>query len=324
MKEVSTQTFQEIFRSEKVQKLSDDYVSDEIMEFTHPFVSARHRVIKIEGISIVYRDWMVPSPLSMRTVHEEPFLKMQFEIEGHSAFTHKMLISCKHIDILHGKHTLLFLPEVDGTLFYPNSRKVLDVIFTVDFFKKLFGMDMNCLDSFGDAIEKSVPHLIGSESKVITATMSKVINDILYCEFHGIFKKTYIEAKVVELLNLQLAQFRKERDSTSIKLRKDDIDRLYHLKERIDANPGAPYSLAQLAEVAGFNDFKLKKGFKQLFGQTVFGYIHDVRMKSAYTLLQKGEHNVTDVSYLMGYKYVHHFSKAFKKKYGFTPKNIAK
>src|SRR5690606_19791289 len=110
-------------------------------EFTHPFVSARHRVIKIEGISIVYRDWMVPSPLSMRTVHEEPFLKMQFEIEGHSAFTHKMLISCKHIDILHGKHTLLFLPEVDGTLFYPNSRKVLDVIFTVDFFKKLFGMD---------------------------------------------------------------------------------------------------------------------------------------------------------------------------------------
>lgn len=325
MKEVSAQTFQEIFCPEKVLSLSSDtYISDEILEFKHSFVTAKHRIIKIDGVSIIYRDWVLPSPISMRTVHEQPFPKMQFEIEGHSAFTHKMPISCRHVDILNGKHTLLFLPEVDGILFYPNSRKVLDVTFTLDFFRKLFGNDMSCLDSFGSAIEKFTPHLIGAQSRVITASMSKVINDILYCEFQGIFKKTYIEAKVIELLNLQLDQFRRESQPVHIKLRKEDSDRLHDLKALIDSQPGASYSLAQLSELAGFNDFKLKKGFKQLFGQTVFGYINDVRMKNAYTLLKRGELNVTDVSFLMGYKYVHHFSKAFKKKYGFTPKNIEK
>ncbi|MFC6100480.1 helix-turn-helix transcriptional regulator [Olivibacter domesticus] len=324
-KHISHQTFQEIFQAEKGYNLSDTHISDEMMQFNHPYLKAAHRIITLEGICIIYRNWEMPFPISMFTKHEQPFLKMQFEIEGHSDFVRKTAIASRDVEILHGKHTLLFLPEVDGTLYYPSSRKVLDIVFSTVYFQKLFAHDLSCLGNLGKAIQENQPALIGNQSRIITNPMSKVIQEILNCPYHGIFKKTYIEAKIIELLNLQIDQFFNDRQTyplSTIKLHKEDVEKLRQIKDLITANPGANYSLMQLAEIAGVNDFKLKKGFKQLFGNTVFGYINDVRMQQSHALLQKGEHSIASISYLMGFKYPHHFAKAFKKKFGYTPKNV--
>ena len=202
----------------------------------------------------------------------------------------------------------------------------LDIVFSPTYFKKLFGPDLSCLGILGNAIKKSSPTLIGHQSKPITPQMSRVIVEILHCKFHGMFKKTYLEAKVIELLNLQIDQFNNDYKPSlsNFKLSQEDVDKLYYIKELIHKSPGADYSLMQLAKIAGFNDFKLKKGFKQLFGNTVFGYITNMRMQRSYELLQEGKHSITHIAYLMGYKYPHHFTKAFKMKFGFTPKNLKK
>jgi len=315
---------QEVFRAERIQSLSDALIHDDIIQFEHPYVTGRHRLINWEGVMLIYRDWTVPAPITLETKHEQPFLKMQFELDGHSSYAGKIITSCNQVDILHGRHTLLFLPEVEGTLFYPNSRKVLDVVFTRDYFCRIFEQDLQPLGKIGKAISQQHPGLLGKESRPLTPAMSQVINEILQCPYQGIFKKTYLEAKVIELLNLQLDQFRQEeiKPKDPFKLRKEDINRLHQLKELIQSNPGADYSLNQLSEQIGFNDFKLKKGFKQLFGNTVFGYINDVRMEQSYRLLREGTHSVSTVSYLMGFKYPHHFSHAFKKKFGLLPKSV--
>lgn len=323
-KPISLLTFQEIFHAETVHRLAAIGFSDELMEFNHPYLKAKHRIIKLNGVCIIYRDWDLPAPITMPTKHEQPFLKMQFELEGHSAFTSKSNIAFKNIDILYGKHMLLFLPEVDGTLFYPRSRKVLDVVFSQAYFEKLFGQDLNCLGTLGHAIRTKQPTLVGQQSKSITAGMSRVILEILNCSLQGIFKKTYIEAKVVELLNLQLDQFFSDQTTSSsvLQLHKADIDKFYYIRDLIHRNPSANYSLMQLAETAGINDFKLKKGFKQLFGNTVFGYLNDVRLQQALEILKEGSQSIASVSYTMGYKYPHHFTHAFKKKFGFLPKDV--
>ncbi|GAA4806319.1 hypothetical protein GCM10023231_39420 [Olivibacter ginsenosidimutans] len=322
-KPISLLTFQEIFHTETVRRLSAIDFSDELMEFSHQYLIAKHRVIKLDGVCLIYRDWTLPAPITMPTKHEQPFLKMQFELEGHSEFTSKVAITYKNIDILHGKHTLLFLPEVDGTLFYPHSRKVLDVIFSPAYFERLFGPDLRCLGALGQAIQTNQPILIGQQSKAITPAMSRIILEIMHCNLQGIFKKTYLEAKVIELLNLQIDQFFHDATpvSPTLRLCKEDIDKFHYIKELIHQHPGANYSLRQLAETAGMNDFKLKKGFKQLFGNTVFGYLNDVRMQQSFQMLQEGNRSITEVAYAMGYKYPHHFSHAFKKKFGFLPKD---
>ncbi|QNL49170.1 helix-turn-helix transcriptional regulator [Olivibacter sp. SDN3] len=323
-KKIGLAMFQEIFRAEAITNMSDAYITDEVYTINHLHLSAKHRIIKFEGISIIYRDWQLPAPISLLTKHERPFLKMQFEIEGYSDFVSDVSIPYKSIEIPNGRHTLLFLPEVTGTLYYPNSRKVLDVIFTKEYISDLFGNDLRCLLHFGKSIENGQPSLIGNNSLFITNQMKRIIAEILHCTYHGIFKKTYIEAKIVELLNLQIDQFTNTNISATntIKLHKEDIDKLYYLKEIIDKKPGANYSLMQLAEIGGFNDFKLKKGFKQLFGNTVFGYINDVRMEKSHELLREGKMSIANIAFLMGYKYPHHFSKTFKKKFGYLPKEV--
>ena len=67
-------------------------------------------------------------------------------------------------------------------------------------------------------------------------------------------------------------------------------------------------------------EHKLKEGFKQIYGDSVFSFLFDYKMEVARKLLESGEHNVNEVGHKIGYSTSSHFIAAFKKKYGTTPK----
>ena len=104
-----------------------------------------------------------------------------------------------------------------------------------------------------------------------------------------------------------------------MKLRSDDVDRIQHAKDILLSDLENPPSLLKLAQQVGLNDYKLKQSFKQVFGTTVFGYLHDYRMQQAYQLLEVGELNITEVSLKVGYSSLSSFNRAFKKKFGINP-----
>ncbi len=84
-----------------------------------------------------------------------------------------------------------------------------------------------------------------------------------------------------------------------------------------------PCSLIDLAHQVGTNDAYLKKHFKEVFGTTVFGYLHDAKMREARKMLLEDK-TVTEVAYHTGYRYVAHFTRAFKKYFGVTPNQVRK
>ena len=75
-----------------------------------------------------------------------------------------------------------------------------------------------------------------------------------------------------------------------------------------------------LSEEIGLSLKKLKEGFKQIYGDTVFSFLFDYKMEVARKLLEAVEHNVNEVGLKVGYSTSSHFISAFKKKYGTTPK----
>ena len=77
-----------------------------------------------------------------------------------------------------------------------------------------------------------------------------------------------------------------------------------------------------MAQYVGTNEFTLKKGFKELFGTTVFNFWNDAKMAEAKKMLLNGSMNVSEVSDLVGYKNPRHFSAAFKRKYGMIPSTL--
>src|SRR5690606_2051821 len=139
------------------------------------------------------------------------------------------------------------------------------------------------------------------------------------------FQCIFIESKILSLLYMAFEEFDRNdyplKSQSAIELSEKDMQKLRAAKVYIVQNIDKNYTLIELAHQVGLNDFKLKKGFKQLFGSTVFTYRHTMRMEKAKDMLQSG-FQVNQVSEEIGYKHPHHFSVAFKGYFNILPSMI--
>jgi AraC family transcriptional regulator, transcriptional activator of the genes for pyochelin and ferripyochelin receptors len=158
----------------------------------------------------------------------------------------------------------------------------------------------------------------------VTPEMQVILHQILQCPYQGAIKQMYLEGKVLELAALQFAQFADadHLSGSESLLKPDDIDRLHHAKEILMAQLDHPPSILSLARQVGLNDFKLKQGFRQVFGTTVFGYLRDYRLEQARLLLLEGQMSLQQVARTIGYTHSGYFAKAFKQKFGVSPKTF--
>ena len=81
-----------------------------------------------------------------------------------------------------------------------------------------------------------------------------------------------------------------------------------------------PPGLKELAKICGLNEYQLKMGFKEIYGNTVFGFLLDHKLDHSRVLLDSDKYQVNEVAYQIGYTNPSHFIAAFKKKFGITPK----
>ncbi|MEH2080075.1 MAG: helix-turn-helix transcriptional regulator [Nostoc sp.] len=81
-----------------------------------------------------------------------------------------------------------------------------------------------------------------------------------------------------------------------------------------------PSSLLNLANEIGLNDFKLKRGFREVFGTTVLGHVQSLRLEQAQQLLQDTNFTVAEIASQVGYESISHFGYLFKRQFGITPR----
>ncbi|MCG9891790.1 MAG: AraC family transcriptional regulator [Thermosynechococcaceae cyanobacterium MS004] len=157
---------------------------------------------------------------------------------------------------------------------------------------------------------------------VTTPEMQLILQQILHCPYQGAIKQMYLEGKVLELAALQFMQLAiGDRPLPNhANFNRDDLERLHQAKAILREEFEHPPSILSLARRVGLNDFKLKQGFRQVFGTTVFGCLHDYRMEIACQLLAEGQLSVQQVARAIGYAHAGYFAKAFKQKFGMNPK----
>ncbi|ASC72643.1 AraC family transcriptional regulato [Halomicronema hongdechloris C2206] len=177
--------------------------------------------------------------------------------------------------------------------------------------------------NFGQTLALQTPE---SEMRVTanqtTPAMLTALHKIMNCPYQGDLKRLYLESKILELIVLKLAQVQQGTPPPKLELRlkAEDIERLYRARDILIGNLECPPSLKALAQQTEMNDFKLKRGFRQVFGTTVFGYLHQCRMEKAQWLLEQGIDSVAQVAQAVGYASPSQFSAAFKRKFGVTPR----
>lgn len=148
-----------------------------------------------------------------------------------------------------------------------------------------------------------------------------VLNQIAQVDFSNQYKKLYLKGKIYELLSLYFD--RTESNNTEqcpFLADEENIHKIRKAKDIIIANMAEPPGLQELADNVGITLKKLKLGFKQIYGDSVYGFLLDYKLHYAQKLLDSGSYNVNEVGLKIGYSTSSHFIAAFKKKFGITPK----
>lgn len=154
-----------------------------------------------------------------------------------------------------------------------------------------------------------------------TAAMGMVLQQLLQCPYQGLTQRLYLESKVWELMALLLEDTQTEQQSfrAAKRLRSEDVERIHYAGKILVRQMENPPSLMELARAVGINDHKLKVGFRQVFGTTVFGYLHEQRLVRSQQLLAAGRVSVTEAAQLVGFASRGHFAAAFRRKFGVNP-----
>jgi AraC family transcriptional regulator len=148
------------------------------------------------------------------------------------------------------------------------------------------------------------------------------LDSLLNHSYSGASENIFMNAKVHELLLFSLECLIEEKEQTfSCKFLADDsgLERIYMAREILLKHIGDPITIKELSRKVAINECYLKKGFKEVFGTTIFDFYQQQRMEHAKYLLYEKSLNVTDVSALLGYSSISHFSAAFKKHTGLKP-----
>nr|WP_320191195.1 AraC family transcriptional regulator [uncultured Desulfobacter sp.] len=159
------------------------------------------------------------------------------------------------------------------------------------------------------------------EHNATTPAMKMVIEQILYPPVEPGFQSIYLKGKVLELIALQLSQRAKvNANSSSPRLTKQDREKLFHARQILLSRLENPPSISELSRLAGINDFKLKAGFRQIFGDSVFHTLKNARMDKARRLFDETGENVLHIANQVGYANPSHFAAAFRQRFGMSPR----
>lgn len=155
-----------------------------------------------------------------------------------------------------------------------------------------------------------------------TPAIQGVAQQMINCPFHGATKRIYLQGKILELMALQLAPILEDEDKkqTPPQLKPDTITRIYHASDILRARLENPPSSLELAQLVGVSDRTLRRGFRELFGTTVFNYLTERRMEQAERLLREGNRSVAEVANIVGYSHLGLFANMFKRQYGICPR----
>jgi AraC family transcriptional regulator len=154
-----------------------------------------------------------------------------------------------------------------------------------------------------------------------------VLDTLLNNSYSGALENIFLNAKVHELLLYSLDCLVDEKvEGFACKFLEDTHSReaIYNSRDILLQNIGNPITIKELSRKVAINECYLKKGFKEIFGTTIFDFYQQQRMEHAKYLLHQKGLSVTDVSALLGYSSISHFSAAFKKHTGLKPCELLK
>lgn len=158
-------------------------------------------------------------------------------------------------------------------------------------------------------------------SRTMTPEMTRVLYQMFNSPHQGMVRRIYLESKALELVAALLAQvFESPRTGKQPRpVSPEERERICRARDILVSRLRFPPSLPGLAREAGMSHTRLTRGFKKVFGCTVFEYLRRERLTYARKLLRENRLPVTEVAFKAGFCSSSHFAASFLKRFGQSP-----
>ncbi len=159
----------------------------------------------------------------------------------------------------------------------------------------------------------------------VDLAMHNTVQVMLACPFEGEIRRVFLLGKSLELLALFFEAHDRSQRTRFVHCKTEyDRERLLFAREYLLQRFDLPPTLDELARIAGLNVFKLKNGFKELFGKPVFAWLNDYKMDLAQRELAQQIKSASQLAFDLGYSSLSHFSRAFRRHFGYPPGRLRK
>ena len=245
------------------------------------------------------------------------YIQFHFCIDGNASFSYNS--DSYKLNLDSNKFLTLYNPSKNIPINFKISpkTKLVSLLISINKFHSLFSDSASSISFISD---DNLNKKYYKEDSIPNKTLT-VLNQILNENLNKNIKKIYFNGKVLELLSI-LYNTSNEFDLDQCPFLADDknIAKIKRAKEIILQNIDNPPGLNELATKVEIPLKNLKTGFKQVYGNTVYGFLSEYKMTKASQMLSSKNYNVNEVSQHLGYSSASHFINAFKKRFGITPK----
>lgn len=258
-----------------------------------------------------------PDKLRVTRAIDRSYIQFHFCLRGNGKFIFNE--GRYALDVAADQSLLLYNTQLDlpMNLELQPGTGIISVIMSIRKFHSLFSREADYI------------HFISPENKDkkyysqegISPPIAVILNQIVNFNLHPTIRALYLKAKVYELMALYFNRSEEyDMDQCPFLADEENVKRIRKAKELIIARMAEPPSLAELSAEVGISLKKLKEGFKQVYGDSVYSFLFDYKMEYARKMLETNQYNVNEVGLKVGYSTSSHFIAAFRKKFGTTPK----
>jgi AraC-like DNA-binding protein len=211
--------------------------------------------------------------------------------------------------------------DVDLDFFYPAKTKINAIIIAtqVNLLRSLMSQQENS-PFLQTILSGNRPYLY---EEIISPEIQKVAAEIVAASVPEQLRDFYFKIKAQELICLFFIELIKRDHVDSYPLKVSEVRIIYQVRDRIISDLSVVPNLPELARFSAMSESKMKRLFKQIFGNSIYNYYQTFRMNEAAYLIKEQKFSISETGLRLGFTNLSHFTRIFEKHIGHKPKKYS-
>lgn len=221
--------------------------------------------------------------------------------------------------LLPGQFILFYHPYPDSNFHFGSDSRnsVLDIAMPIEYLNH-FSPYYPVLKRFMERLRVDSPLSLTMVPVNATTVLLDCVDKLLQCNYMGSLRGMFADARIMDMMT-EVLTISHGNNKAEVSLTHEERCRILALKDLLVENLDTHYTIKDLSRMVYINEYKLKKGFQQLIGSSIFDYQLSKRIHVAQMWLKDTDLSLEDIAIATGYQYLSSFIAAFKQRVGITP-----